>query len=365
MRILQVIDSLQLGGAEILLRDLALHWNRSELEIEIAVLCETNSPLEKELSQAGIRVIATGGGGIYSPHQVRAIAKLLPGYDLIQVHLFPAQLWVAMAAQLARSTVPLITTEHSTFNSRRQKRRYYPIDRWMFQQYRKVICISEAAAAAMRDWVPDTAHCLQVIPNGVDVARFRDAAAAAKRDIIGTDAPTVVSVGRFEIVKDHACLVRAMQKVGKAHLVLAGDGPMREETEQLARSLGLADRVHFLGRRIDVPQILKMSDVFVQSSRFEGFGLAALEAMAAGIPVVASNVPGLASVVSGAGVLFPVGNERRLASEINSILQSPERHMQLSASGLRRSEEFTIERTAAEYEAVYDSVLASVGAVRA
>ncbi|MBZ5647585.1 MAG: glycosyltransferase [Acidobacteriia bacterium] len=357
MRILQVIDSLQLGGAEVLLRDLALRWQKSGLEVDIAVLRTTGSPLEQELSQAGIRVFPTGGGEIYSLSQVRALAKLLPGYDLIQVHLFPAQLWVAMAAKLARTKAPLVTTEHSTLNSRRQKRSFHAVDRWMFRQYRKVICISEATANVLREWVPETARNLQVIPNGVDAARFREATPACKKDVVGCDAPVVVNVGRFEPQKNHTCLLRAMMRVPDAHLVLIGEGPLRPEAEDLARKLGIAERVHFLGRRADVPQLLKMADLYVQPSRFEGFGLAALEAMAAGIPVVASTVPGLASVVAGAGVLVPAGNEKRLAAEINSILRSPERREQLCRAGGRRAQEFTIERTADLYASAYRAVL--------
>ncbi len=365
MRILQVIDTLQLGGAEVLLRDLALRWQKSNLDVDIAILYSSGSPLEQELSQAGVRVIPTGGGEIYALSQVRALARLLPGYDLIQVHLFPAQLWVAMAAKLARTRAPLVTTEHNTLNRRRWKRRYRALDRWMFLQYRKVICISEGAANALRDWVPETAGSLQVIPNGVDAERFRNAAAACKRDIIGCDAPVVLKVACFEPQKDHACLLHAMAAVPEAHLVLVGEGPLRPAMQDLARSLQLSDRVHFLGRRVDVPQLLRMSDVYVQSSRFEGFGLAAVEAMAAGVPVVASNVPGLAAVVAGAGALFPMGNEKRLAAEINSLLNSPERRAQLAAAGSRRVAEYTLERTASEYAAVYRGLLENGPVARA
>jgi glycosyltransferase involved in cell wall biosynthesis len=220
-----------------------------------------------------------------------------------------------------------------------------------------MVCISEATAQVMREWAPATRDRLLVIPNGVDLARFRDSQAASKREIVGLDAPVIANVGRFEPQKNHTCLLQAMTRVPDAHLVLIGDGPLRPEAEHLARTLGISERVHFLGRRPDVPQLLRMSDVYVQPSRFEGFGLAALEAMAAGVPVVASSVPGLASVVAGAGVLFPSGNERRLAAEMDSLLRSPERRAQLSASGSRRAETFSIERTAGEYVSLYREVL--------
>ena len=357
MRILLVIDTLQFGGAEILLRDLALRYLAQGIEVEIAVLQGLDSPLERQLAAAGVPVRVSDAGSLYSWRQVPALAKLLPGYDLIHVHLFPAQLWVAMAARLARLRTPLITTEHNTLNERRFKRSFQPVDRWMYRQYRMIACISEATAEAMREWAPGTRGRLRVISNGVDVGRFRSAEAANKLDVLGTEAPVIANVGRFEPQKFHSCLLRAMTRVPDAHLMLVGEGPLRAESEELARTLGIAGRVHFLGRRPDVPQLLRMSDVYTQPSRFEGFGLTALEAMAAGVPVVASTVPGLASVVGNAGVLVPPGNERRLAEELNSVLRTPERRAQLSASGLRRADELTIDHTAREYVALYRDVL--------
>lgn len=359
MRILQVIDSLQLGGAEILLRDLALRWRSAGLDFDIAILQEIGSPLERELASAGVRLRLSDGGGIYSWRHVPRLAKLLPGYDLIHVHLFPAQLWVALAAKLARPGAVLVTTEHSTINSRRTKRGFRTMDRWMYGQYRRITCISEASADAMRQWAPATRSRLHVVHNGVDLARFRDSAAAEKREIVGTDAPLIANVGRFEPPKNHACLLRAMTRVPDAHLVLIGDGPLRPDAERLARGLGISDRVHFLGRRPDVPRLLRMCDLYAQPSNSEGFGLAALEAMAAGVPVVASTVPGLASVVAGAGVLVPSGDDRRLGEEIASLLRCPERRAQLSAAGARRADTYTIERTAQEYVALYRDLLDS------
>lgn len=365
MRILQVIDSLQMGGAETLLRDLALRWKTGGLDFDIAVLTRTQSPLEEQLAAAGVRVRVSEAEKIYSWRQVFALAKLIPGYDLVHVHLFPAQFWVVLAAKLAGVRLPLVTTEHSTSNSRRTKRGFHAIDRWMYAQYRKLICVSDAAARVMQEWAPGTKGRLLVIPNGVDLPSFHQGEVASKREIVGDEVPVVASVGRFEPAKNHTCLLQAMARLPYAHLVLIGDGPLRPEAEQLAHTLGISDRVHFLGRRTDVPRLLRMADVYVQPSRFEGFGLAALEAMAAGVPVVASAVPGLASLVAGAGALVPPGNAQRLAAEMDSLLRSPERRAQLAAAGARRAETFSIDRTAQEYVSLYRQVLGYDGTASA
>ena len=363
MRILQIIDSLQLGGAEVLLRDLALQWKHEGLEVDVAVLRETGSTLESDLIGSGVRVIPTHAGGVYSLRQIRALARLLPDYDLVHVHLFPAQIWAAMAAKLASVRAPLVTTEHSTLNARRHKRRYQALDRWMFQQYHTVICISQATAEIMREWVPDIAGKLQVIANGVRIQRFREAAPASKKQVLGCEAPVIASIGRFEPQKNHAGLLRAMHRVPDVHLVLIGEGELRPEAERLAEQLGIRERVHFLGRRSDVPELLRMADLYVQFSNFEGFGLAVLEAMAAGVPVVATNVPGLASVVEDAGVLVPAGDESALAAEIEAVLRSPERHARLAAGAAQRAADFSVERTASEYAALYRSLAEAASAV--
>jgi len=103
--------------------------------------------------------------------------------------------------------------------------------------------------------------------------------------------------------------------------------------------------------------VLKACDVYVHSTTSDGFGMAACEAMAAGLPVVASDVPGLAQVVRGAGILFPVGDHDRLASELNRLAASQEEKMLMSEASLRRARDFSIERTVDGYLELYESVL--------
>jgi glycosyltransferase involved in cell wall biosynthesis len=138
---------------------------------------------------------------------------------------------------------------------------------------------------------------------------------------------------------------------------LVGDGFLRPQIEELARSIGVATRVSFLGRRQDVPRILKAADIYVHSTTFDGFGIAACEAMAAGLPVIASDVPGLAQVVGGAGILFPVGDHVALAREIQGLLTSPDRRCEMSNASRKRAQCFSIEKTVDGYLTMYESVL--------
>jgi glycosyltransferase involved in cell wall biosynthesis len=150
-----------------------------------------------------------------------------------------------------------------------------------------------------------------------------------------------------------------MRRVPDAELVLVGDGDSRPEMQQLASDLGIRERVHFLGRRPDVPQLLKLADLFVYASHYEGFGIAAVEAMSSGLPVIASDVPGLKEVVEGAGRLVPPGNAEALAQAIDEILRSEQIRQRMAAASRKRAAYFSIDRTVSSMVKVYESVVRS------
>ncbi len=229
----------------------------------------------------------------------------------------------------------------------------------MYSRYRAIACNSQGTLDALVGWLPTTRARTRVIPNGVPLERFQHAT-PARRDALGIplDAPVVAFVARFQPAKDHATLIRAAAQLPGLHLLFPGDGELRSEAEALARSLGVASRTHFLGRRADIPELLKMSDVYVHSSHWEGFGIAAVEAMAAGLPIIATDVPGLSEVVGGAGPLFPVGDVGALVKHLRDVLSSAQRRKELAQAGKKRAQEFSIERSVDEYVAMYKQVIA-------
>jgi glycosyltransferase involved in cell wall biosynthesis len=311
--------------------------------------------LEQSLQNAGVKIHDTGDLPLYSLRQVPALATLLRGFSLIHVHLFPAQLWMAMAS--LQSGRPLVTTEHNTWNARRHWW-FRPADMWMYSHYRQIACNSVATADELARWCPNVKRKLVVIPNGIPLEVFHSARPA---DLSGLADGKIkaVFVGRFEPQKDHATLLRALTQAPRVHLILLGDGPLRSTLEQLARDLGVADRVTFAGFRDDVPQILKACDIYVHSTTSDGFGMAACEAMAAGLPVIASDVPGLAQVIAGAGITTPVGDHARLAQALNDLVGSVEKRACMSQASLRRARDFSIERTADSHIEMYENVLQS------
>lgn len=211
------------------------------------------------------------------------------------------------------------------------------------------------------------------IPNGVDAERF--APPASKRDRrravlpgVPDDAVLVGSVGRLEGVKDPLNLVAAIGALYERHphlrervrLVMVGDGSLRQAVEAHARGAGFADRLLLTGTRDDVPDVLRALDLFVSPSLAEGFSNTILEAMACGLPVVATRVgENAALVVDGeTGRLVPPADPAALGEAIAEYCREPERMASHGAAGRRRVEHhYTIERMVSEYESIYDRCL--------
>jgi glycosyltransferase involved in cell wall biosynthesis len=357
LRVLHVIDSLIQAGAEALVKDMVPRMRSAGVEVSVAVLQELDSPFERELRELDITFLPTAGGGIYSPAHVLSLRRHIHKFDVIQVYLFPAQLFAALAVILAGSKVPLVLSEQTTHHGRK-KVWLRPLETWMYKRYTAIACASDAIAASLKAWVPCVSDKISVIANGIDIQTFERATPVSRSFMeINNGNCVLLYVASLQRRKDHINLLRAMTRICDADLVLVGDGELRAQLERLAETLGIAERVHFLGRRKDVAELLKMADIYVHPPTIEGFGIAAAEAMAAGKPIVATDVPGLAQVVGNAGILVPPGDPAKLAREICNLISSPDRRSQLSRAAAERGRQFSIEKTVAAYLDLYDSVL--------
>lgn len=357
IRVLEIIDTLGTGGAEVLLCDLALQFRLSGVAVEILCLTSQCFQLENRLTAEGIKVIHSPSSSPYSPFQILAVKKQIAAgqYDLIHSHLFPAQLWTCLGALLAKPDVPLVTTEHSTWN-RRRRQIFRPLDQWMYARYAVVACIGEATESALRDWVGRQSPPTMVVPNGIDVERFVRAS-GARTTRAKTNCTTLICVASLTDSKGHEVLLRAVGRLANIEVLLVGDGPKRLDLERLAANLGIAGQVRFLGNRSDVPALLAAADIYIQPSCWEGFGIATLEAMAAGLPVVASDVPGLRDVVGDAGLLFKTGSAADLTECVARLMSDPDLRSRLASLAQKRSRQFSIQAAAAAYVRLYKSVI--------
>jgi len=201
------------------------------------------------------------------------------------------------------------------------------------------------------------------IPSGIDLARFTPDPAARRATRAGLGLGdvdfTVGWVGRFVGVKGPDVFIEAAGRIAAelpaARFVMAGDGPLRGGVEARATGLGIADRCRFLGRRDDVPAVLNACDVVVLSSRNEGLGLSVVEAMACGVPVVATDVGGVRDVLRGGrcGVLAPPGD---IAGAVAALAKDADERRRLADAGLERANDFDVDRMADAFAELYEEL---------
>jgi len=351
MKILHIITSLELGGAEKLLLDLIPAQKRQGVDVELLVLDTKGEKFLEEYEKRGIKVHFTKVNNRVSFKNIFEIAKLIKKekVDIVHAHLVHSQIWTSFTRYLNKKVI-YITTEHSTHNRRREKFIYKFLDKFIYNSFTKIIAISEATARELIKWTGVSLRKVDVIPNGVSLRAFMGKPKERKGN-------SLVMVSRFHTSKDHITVVRALEKLSKEYtLTFIGEGETEEAVKREVLMLKLQDRVQFLGYSNSVPTLLKRADIAIQSSNFEGFGLSALEAMASGTPVIASDVEGLANIVSDSGLLFKVGDIDDLVQKIK-ILEDSKIYSEKSRSGIRTSLFYSIEATAKKYLEIYKEEL--------
>ncbi|MCF0199233.1 MAG: glycosyltransferase [Bacteroidaceae bacterium] len=355
MKILHVITSLRTGGAEKLMVDLLPRMKARGLEVELCTFDGTRTPFYEQLEEAGVKIYSfvNGVDRVYSPKNLYCLWRLIRkgGYDIVHAHNTAPQLFVALCSVLC-SVVPC-TTEHNTSNRRRGWTWYAPLDRWMFRRYKKVVCISDQAETNHRAHVGEAqGDNVCTIYNGIDFERYAHATAA--QDVRSLGHKIITNVAGFRYQKDQPTLIRAMRFLpDEFHLCLVGDGERREEYEGLIAALGLQNRVHLLGLRSDVPEVLAASDYVVMCSHFEGLSLSSLEGMASGKPFLADDVDGLREIVADHGVLFGHEDAQGFADAIKQLEADTTYRQEVARKCQAKAMQYDIAKTVEQYLEVY------------
>lgn len=347
MRILHVINALASGGAEKLVFDLSQRMNSDSNVVEVLLLSSRNDVYASRLQEIGVKVHILSNRSVYNIFLIIPLIKFFykKSFDIVHVHLFPSFYFISLIKKIHVIKCPIIFHEHNTKNRRLESVFFRKIDKLIYSQYAYVICISDAVRTVLMKAYNLPKDKLVVVYNGIDINECKMAQPINRKDIdasILENDILLIMVARFNPQKDHVTLLKALKKLPENFkLILIGEGDMLNDIKTFVLNLNLSDRVFFLGYKSNPYPYIKSSDIFILSSRFEGFGLSCVEAMACGIPVIASNVPGLAQVVGDNEVLFEVGNSDMLKDKILEVLSF--RNNNLVIKAFRRSEQFSID----------------------
>ncbi len=343
MKIVQIVNSITAGGAERLVLD--LHREYKTMGHSPSVIAISG----KEQLSPSDGVYCLGCSSLYS---FCAFLKLVGIFqslkfkdaDIVHVHLFPALLVAPAALWKARWKGRLFASEHSTSNRRRNTLWGKLADMFTYKPYNNIICVSNAVKDALDTWQPSTKNKTVVVSNGARLEMFKP----LKRDAFHKPV-NILSVGRLTPAKNYYKALEAVSLLSSLDFIwtIAGDGKLKDELIKHIDDLNLSTKVKLLGTRNDIPELLKKADIFFIPSLWEGFGIAAVEAMASGLPVVASDVPGLSEVVGKkTGILVDPTSSYDMSDALHRLLKNQELAFKMGLLGPEKASSYSLKNCA-------------------
>lgn len=369
LRVLWVVKGLGPGGAERLLVSMAEAVRRPGIEIEVAFVLPHKQHLRPALEELGVRTHLVGRG----PRDLRwpwRLAQVVRGGDVDVVHVhspLPGGVARLAAATAGRRRPRLVSTEHNQWGSHAVLTRALNAATWSLDDVH--LAVSTEVADSVR---PRRRRArVEVVVHGVPLDAVRAAAAhreATRAELgLSPDDVAVLNVGNLRHQKAHDVLIAAARLVCAGHpaarFLVVGQGPLEAEVARWHAESGLGDRFRLLGYRDDVPRLLGAADVFCLPSRYEGYPVAVMEALAAGLPVVGSRVSGLVDAVSDGveGRLVPPGDVDALAAALGELVDDADVRRTMAAAAGRRAGDYDIRRAAERHLELYRALAARRG----
>jgi glycosyltransferase involved in cell wall biosynthesis len=337
VKVVHFTKTLVTGGAELHLLTLCRGQVREGLDVTVACLMDDlawgTRYLASDFRDAGVKVVRLGAAWLSSARAIQALRGLLRATkaDVLHTHL-PRADAIGAAAELGLAGTARVASVHDIYSRSQWRGKWLlPVVRQAWRHADGVIAIS----STVKEWLVRRARIperlVHVVHYGIELDRFKDAEGPARPQREG---PWVIgSIGRLEPRKGHECLIRAVAllrgRLGPLELKVAGNDPWGygRTLRELAAGLGVGDCVKLVGFQSDVLAFLRSLDLFAFASRSEGFGQVVVEAMACGVPIVASAVPPISEIVRSGetGILAPPESPAEFAKEIAGLLLAPER----------------------------------------
>ncbi|MBX2880028.1 MAG: glycosyltransferase [Granulosicoccus sp.] len=363
-RLMFVIEALTVGGAEQLVVDLANEFAQQGEYVHVVCLSKPGELVDLLVPEVKVTILDKRPGiDLRISRKLRNLVKS-DNISIVNSHLWTANLWTRIA--LVKSGIPVVATEHNRDVWKRAHNR--TIDRILSYATAKLIAVSEDTASYYRRDVGIRSSLITVINNGIDTARYANGSGIKLRSSLARETDFLVgSVGRLAKAKNHPRLIAATEMVKQKgipiQVVIVGEGPERLATEMKISKLGLEDCVKLLGVRTDIPDLLAALDVFVLSSDREGHPLSALEAQAAGTPVILTKAGGNADAVSrsdqGCGGILVDCTPAALADGLYQLATDHEKRKEMGRfAKAYAAAQFDKSKMINSYSELFDSVLA-------
>lgn len=338
--VLHVIDTTGPGGAETVFVDLAARLDPARYRS--LALIRGPGWVQRTLAARGVETLVMDCKGSFNLRYLRDLVMLIRrrNIDVIQSHLFGSNVYCAMAGMVARC--PVVATFHGAVDIGGSERLPGVKSALVRMGSSRIVAVSRALAREIAGRIAVPMDRMDVVYNGIDTRLFGLRGSHRLKDQLGLPAGSVLlgALGNIRSAKDYPTLIEAFAAVAarlpEVHLVIAGEGSGRLLADLHAQrvALALTTRVHFTGFVEDPVEYLGNLDVFVLSSRSEGFSIATIQAMAAGLPVVATRSGGPQEIISNGenGLLVDPGQPAELAQALESLLMAPERRAALAAA---------------------------------
>ncbi len=356
-----------MGGAEKLevLFAQAIRAHGSQLTV-VSLDRDSGTPIPDELQRLDTTVVRFASRRLLDPLRLARLVRFLRNShcDVLQTHLTYANILGSLAGRLAG--IPTIGTLHSAaYDTAQQHPLKRLLETWaLIYGCRAVVAVGHSVANAHSERLRGAR--VVVIPNAV-APGLEMSPDERKRIRMGladeTAYPLLIAVGRLARPKGYFDLVKAFAKVCETHpavrLAIAGEGPLCQDLAAEIATLGLDDSLRLLGERDDIPALLKASELFVSASHWEGLPLSVLEAMAAGLPVIATSVGDIPQVVvAGTGLVVPPHDPTALANAICVLLDNPEKRAAMGRNAqLHVARHYSVNPWFERYQVLYDEVL--------
>lgn len=364
MRILHIIESLEFGGAEKVLVDLANEFAKQRHTVAILCLRRIGALRAAVDARVDVECLHLAEGSHYLlPWQLARMIRR-QRYDIVHAHTWGVLYESALGGLLAK-TPAVVFTSHGNYPPmaqsllRRIKRHArLALEGRVLRRIDVTVPVSDAMKSEIAARTP--AARIETIHNGIEVLPLMEAPGRPLRDNV----LRLVTVGRMAPVKNHALLLEAVAELRRdlpVQIDIIGDGPERPAMEKLAHTLGIGAQIRFLGFRNDVHAYLAHADAFVITSDYEGISIAILEAMRAGLPVVATDVGGIReTVIDGeTGIVVPPRSRPELVAALRTLATDTARRKALGEAAYAYfKREFALDRMVTRYRELYTRLLA-------